>query len=237
MKVKVKSLSCARLLATPWTAAYQAPLSMGFSRQQYWSGVPLPGVLQFMGSQRVGHDWATELNWTECHLLIFAISMHSINKNFLRLLSILISIGEKENNVQEENNNICWIPSVGQPPGKPYLWKWKSCLTLCNPVDYTVHGILQARILEWVAYPFSSGSSWPRNQTRVSHTAGKFFISWATREALSYLSIYLIICLSIHLIFYHLSNYLPVIYLIIYPSTHPSIVYLSIHIIICYLFI
>ena len=41
-KVKGKSLSCARVLATPWTAAHQAPPSMGFSRQEYWSGVPLP---------------------------------------------------------------------------------------------------------------------------------------------------------------------------------------------------
>ena len=41
-KVKAKSLSRVRLLATPWTTAYQAPLSMGFSRQEYWSGVPLP---------------------------------------------------------------------------------------------------------------------------------------------------------------------------------------------------
>ena len=41
-KVKVKSLSCVRLLVTPWTAAYQGPPSMGFSRQEYWSGVPLP---------------------------------------------------------------------------------------------------------------------------------------------------------------------------------------------------
>ena len=41
-KVKVKSLSRIQLLATPWTAAYQAPLCMGFSRQEYWSGVPLP---------------------------------------------------------------------------------------------------------------------------------------------------------------------------------------------------
>ena len=41
-KVKVKSLSCAQLLATPWTAAHQVPPSMGFSRQKYWSGVPLP---------------------------------------------------------------------------------------------------------------------------------------------------------------------------------------------------
>ena len=44
-KVKVKSLSCARLLATPWTAAYQAPSSMGFSRQGYWSGLPLPSPM------------------------------------------------------------------------------------------------------------------------------------------------------------------------------------------------
>ena len=41
-KVKVKSFSCVRLVATPWTAAYQAPPSIGFSRQEYWSGVPLP---------------------------------------------------------------------------------------------------------------------------------------------------------------------------------------------------
>ena len=44
VKVKVKSLSHVRLLATSWTAAYQAPLSMGFSRQEYWSGVPLPSL-------------------------------------------------------------------------------------------------------------------------------------------------------------------------------------------------
>ena len=45
-KVKVKSLSCVRLLATPWTAAHQAPPSMGFSRQEYWSGVPLPSLIE-----------------------------------------------------------------------------------------------------------------------------------------------------------------------------------------------
>ena len=43
-KVKVKSLSHVQLLVTPWTAAYQAPPSMGFSRQEYWSGVPLPSL-------------------------------------------------------------------------------------------------------------------------------------------------------------------------------------------------
>ena len=45
-KVKVKSLSCVRLLATPWAAAFQAPLSMGFSRQEYWSGVPSPSPIR-----------------------------------------------------------------------------------------------------------------------------------------------------------------------------------------------
>ena len=53
-------------------------------------------------------------------------------------------------------------------------------------MGYTVHGILQARILEWVAFPFSRGSSQPKDGTQVSHIAGGFFISWATREAQEY---------------------------------------------------
>ena len=51
----------------------------------------------------------------------------------------------------------------------------QSCPTLCNPMDYTVHGILKARILEWVVFPFSRGSSQPRNRTGVSCIAGRFF--------------------------------------------------------------
>ena len=51
------------------------------------------------------------------------------------------------------------------------------CPTLCDPMDYTVHGILQARILEWIAVPFSRGSSQPRDGTQLSHIAGGFFIS------------------------------------------------------------
>jgi len=59
----------------------------------------------------------------------------------------------------------------------------QSCLTLCDPMNYTVHGILQVRILEWVVYLFSRGSSQPRDWTQVSLIAGRFFTSWATREA------------------------------------------------------
>ena len=51
------------------------------------------------------------------------------------------------------------------------------CLTLCDPMDYTVHEILQARILEWVALPFSRGSSQPRDRTQVSHISGGLFTS------------------------------------------------------------
>ena len=64
----------------------------------------------------------------------------------------------------------------------------QSCPTLCDPMDSrppesSVHGILQARILEWVSIPFSRGSSQPRDQTWVSCIAGRFFMVWATRVA------------------------------------------------------
>ena len=69
--------------------------------------------------------------------------------------------------------NLEWVSEVTQ-----------SCLTLCDSVDYSlpgssVHGILQARILEWVAISFSRGSSWPRDWTRVSRIAGRCFTLWA----------------------------------------------------------
>ena len=57
------------------------------------------------------------------------------------------------------------------------------CATLCNPMDYTAHGILQASILEWGAFPFSRGSSQPKDRTQVSCIAGGFFNNWAIREA------------------------------------------------------
>ena len=80
-----------------------------------------------------------------------------------------------------------------------WLTEWSEnqlCPTLCNPMDCSpmdcslpgssVYGILRARILEWVAIPFSRGSSQPRDWTQVSHIAGGFLTSWATREAQEY---------------------------------------------------
>ena len=59
----------------------------------------------------------------------------------------------------------------------------QSCPTLCDPMDYIVHGILQAGTQAWVAFPFSRGSSQPRDRTQVSRIASGFFTSRATREA------------------------------------------------------
>ena len=74
----------------------------------------------------------------------------------------------------------------------PYCLKVKfahSYPTLCDPMDYTIYRILQARILEWVAFPFSRGSSQPRHQTQVSRISGGFFTSsWVTRESQEYWS-------------------------------------------------
>ena len=67
-----------------------------------------------------------------------------------------------------------------QIPVKVKVTLW--CPTLRDPMNYTVHGIFQARILEWVDFPFSRGSSQPRDWTQVS-PAGRFFTSWATKEA------------------------------------------------------
>ena len=113
-KVKVKSFSCVLLLETPWTIAYQAPPSMGFSRQEHWSGLPLSSPLP---SPRI-------------------------------------------------------FSTQGSNPGLPH----------CRRILYQLSHQGSPKILEWVAYPFSRGSSRPRNQTRVSCIAGRFFTSWATGD-------------------------------------------------------
>ena len=87
-----------------------------------------------------------------------------------------------------KNKNIMWKDNIDIP------WKKESevvqsCPTLCNPMDCSlpgssVHGIFQARILEWVAISFSRRSSQPRDWTRVSHIVGRCFTIWATRKFL-----------------------------------------------------
>ena len=102
---------------------------------------------------------------------------------------------------EESNPGIMQADSLltelwGKP--QPYAWsevKSLSCVQLfatpmdCSPPGSSVHGIFQARILEWVAISFSRGSSQPRDQTRVSRIVGRRFTIWATREALPYAKI------------------------------------------------
>ena len=99
-------------------------------------------------------------NWVKCIFLYFFQFLYTS-------LSLFIIIGRNKLPTLRE-----WV--------KASQW----CPTLCDPMDYTVHGIRQARILEWVAFPFSRGSSQSRDWTQVSRIAGKLFTSWATREAL-----------------------------------------------------
>ena len=129
----VKSLSLVWLFATPWTVAHQAPPSMGFSRQEYWSGLPFPSPCCFITSvvpdsvrphrrqpTRLPHPWdfPGKNTGVGCHFLLQCMKVKS----------------ESE---------------VAQ-----------SCLTLsdpmdCSPPSSSIHGIVQARVLEWGASAFS----------------------------------------------------------------------------------
>ena len=104
-----------------------------------------------------------------------------------------------------------------------------ACLTLCNPVDYTVHGILQARTLMWVAFPISRGSSQPRDRTLASHIAGGYFTSWATRKAHIQSGCKKLVCITFP--FYSLQNFKGCICVSPYTSNvealHPNVVVLQ----------
>ena len=154
----------------PWTSqARQAPLSMGFPRQEYWSKLPFPSprVLPYPGMEPTSPALAGEFFTTE-----------PPGKPRLRQ-----SVNQE---LKESWNLINWI-----------LKKWsevsQSSLTLCDPIDCSlpdssIHGIFQARVLEWVAISFSRGSSLPRDWTWISRIVGRCF-PWATREALWFLLI------------------------------------------------
>ena len=106
-------------------------------------GTGKPGMLQSMGSQRAGRDLATE----QQHTGTVCVCVYSVPvaKGPLKLELKIRALGE--------------LTFEGQ-------WKLLSCPTLCDPMDYTVHGILQARTLEWIAIPFSRGLSQPSDRTR-----------------------------------------------------------------------
>ena len=122
------------------------------------------GGLQSIWWQRVRHDWN---NWVWTYFVLSNSPSASLS------LNVCVYI-------HTNTHTRAYIYA--------YTYEWVKVaqlfLTLCDPMNYTVHGILPARIPEWIAIPFSRWSSQLRYQTQVSCIAGGFFTTWATREAL-----------------------------------------------------
>ena len=184
-KVKGKLLSRVRLLAIPWTAAHQTSLSMGFSRQEYWSGEPLPSPVSILlvfipvtvAQPKIKSSICaldTKYPAFPAPLLLYFFTKSQLKSSkgqviyrypiircshlYLSLTSQcpLIQLSSQDSNFSVHQWFHCCC-SVAQ-----------SCPTLCEPLDCSppgssVHGISQARILEWVAIAFSRGSSAPRD--------------------------------------------------------------------------
>ena len=159
----VKSLSHVQLFATPWTVAYQAPLSMGFSRQEYWSGLPFPspGDLPNPGIEPEFPAFQAD-----------ALTSEPPGKHKGEAISVGVCLtlskyqhaeGEREHEVTQSYLTLC-DPMVCSLPGS------------------SAHGIFKARILEWVAISFSRRSSWLRDWTWISCIVGRRFTGWATRR-------------------------------------------------------
>ena len=149
-------------------------------------GMAEPGGLPSMGSHRVGHDWhdlaaAVATAEESCSV---PPSAHLSNSVYYQVPSQMPKYsptffhgwGEEARGL-----NRVWVLEV----------KWSEvaqlCPTLCDPMGCSlsgpsVHGIFQARVLEWIAISFSRGPSWSRNRNQVSRIAGRRFTIWATRE-------------------------------------------------------
>ena len=126
------------------------------------------------------HKHPKELNsFLQCFLILFWINLPKGDQwptmycyHYLVLHSVVASANQSHNSP--------WTKSESEVA--------QLCPTLCDPMDCSlpgssVHRIFQARVLEWVAISFSRGSSRPRDQTQVSHVAGRRFTIWATRKA------------------------------------------------------
>ena len=141
------------------TRSVAHPLSMQFSRQEYWSAEPSPSP---------GHLPNPGIRPRSPTRQADSLLSESPGKPLLQPMHIYLITQMKQTNSLSEIAQLC--------------------PTLCDPMDCrlsgsSIHGIFQARVLEWVAISFSRGSSQPRNQTWVSRIAGRRFTVWATREA------------------------------------------------------
>ena len=147
----------------------------------YWSGQLFlsPGVFPTQGLNP---------GLPHCRRILYCLS-HQGSPRILVWVAYPFSRGPSR------SRNWTWVSCIAGGFFASWATRWwwfslilKLCSTLCDPMDYSppgssVHGILQARILDGVAISFSRGSSRPRNRTQVSYIAGRFFTNWAMREA------------------------------------------------------
>ena len=142
LKVKVKSLNRVRLFATPWTVAYHTPPSMGFSRQEYWSGLPFPSPedLPDQGSNpgllhcrqmfyHLSHHWSLSTHFLSTHL-----------KNHLLLPFLTLSLIKCTSLCQSHNSTHVLISLPAFSTLFSISSVSQSCLTHCDPMDWSMPG-------------------------------------------------------------------------------------------------
>ena len=187
MYVCSQSLDHFQIFVTSCSLAGHPPLSIECSRQEYWTGLPFPppGDLPDPG---INPCLLCLLHW-----LVDSLSLSHMGSPDVYLC--VFPGWEKKAKGSDINIHSIVIQQILESE-KKRKWSRSVCPTLCNTMDCSlpgssVHGIFQAKILEWVAISFFRGSSRPRDWTRVSHIVGRHFTVWATREALTNIYWYL----------------------------------------------
>ena len=117
--MKEKLPSPVRLLATPWTAAYQAPPSMGFSRQEYWSGVPLPSPVWSMKPPKIKHDYVTGIKLAVFYRVYLQISLSTKRLSSVKFLVLEIQVPFIQYNADPSKHTEAspWVRTL--TPGSP----------------------------------------------------------------------------------------------------------------------
>ena len=153
--MKAKSLSPVQLFATLWTVSYMAPWSTGFSRQEYWSGLPFPSPWDLPNPGIELGSPALQTDTLPSEPLGKPSESHSVMSDSLRPQGLYSPWNSPGQNTGVDNFSLLQgiFPTQGSNPGLQH------CMQILCQLSHKG----SPRILEWVAYPFSSGSSLPRN--------------------------------------------------------------------------
>ena len=170
-----------RQKAWVWSLGWEDPLEKGMAKHSSilartipWTEEP--GRLQSMGSQRVRHDWATEQEKVQ--------KPQREGKRVRRDWRDEVCQGAQQGTLRSRTRRRIWDEMLRKLLCCSMRSESESDSVVSHSLrPHSVHGILQARIVEWVSFPFSRGTSQPREWTQISHIAGRFFTNWAIGEA------------------------------------------------------